>query len=215
MRTRALDRVAAGISVALLTALGLFTFYLSQVAESENQRTVSTAPASNRPDYFVDRMAVLSMTPEGAPSYRLEARRLEHFASSDIAAFEAPIMVSLDPQRPRVTVTALRGELLDRGDEVRLSGEVHLTREGSAERAPMTVRTEYAIVYPNTDRVVTDRPVEVIQGDRQLNGTGMLLDHRSRQLQVDSAVRVVITAPPPPVSGGPAGTPDRPPTSAP
>lgn len=196
MKARSLDRIAAAVSLALLTALGLFTFYLAQVAD-RGQRPRSTAPTeTDEPDYFVERMALLTMNERGEPAFRMEAQQLQHFPSDDRTEFSEPVMVSLDPARPRVTITAARGELLSGGDEVRLQGEVVVTRAATEKAAPLKVETDYAIVLPNEDIVRTDRPVNVIQGGHRLTGVGMELDNRIRQLRVDSQVRVVMQPPP-------------------
>ena len=106
MHSRVHDRIAAGLSLALLTALALFTFYLAQVADREERARQPRGAPSNEPDYFVDRLALLSMNERGEPSFRLEAQRLQHFPVDDATVFESPIVVSLDPGRPRLTVTA-------------------------------------------------------------------------------------------------------------
>jgi lipopolysaccharide export system protein LptC len=208
MRGRSLDRAAAIVSLVLLTGLGLFTFYLSQVAQRDLRPRSADAPPSNEPDYFVDRLALLTMNERGEPSFRLEARQLRHFPVDNVTEFEEPVMVSLAPERPRVTITANRGKLLEGGVEAHLSGDVVVTRAATANAAPMVAETPYAIVLPDEDLVRTDQPVSVLQGGNRLTGVGMELNNRTRQLRVDSQVRAVIQPPPKPApteAGG--GTP--------
>jgi lipopolysaccharide export system protein LptC len=218
MNARTLDRLAAGVSVTLLAALGLFTFYLAQIAGPTDAGRGDAAARPDRPDYFVERMALLTMTAEGEPSYRLEARQLQHFPAEDVAEFEDPVMVSLDPAHPRITLTANRGRLIQGGEEARLSGNVVMTRAATERSAPMTVETEYAVVLPDEDIVRTPLPVTVRQGGQSLSGVGMELNNRTRQLRVDSQVRVVVPppersadapAPASPPEAAPAGPPDR------
>ena len=201
MKARSLDRIAAVVSVVLLGALGLFTFYLAQVSDGGESARAPRTVAPDRPDYFVERMALLTMNDQGDPAYRLEASQLQHFPQDDVADFEDPVMVSLDPGRPRVTITANRGRLIQGGEEARLSGNVVVTRAATEKTAPMKVETEYAVVLPDEDIVRTGWPVTVIQGGQQLNGVGMELNNRTRQLRVDSQVRVVV----PPPAAAPAG----------
>jgi len=192
MKARALDRLAAGVSLALLTGLALFTYYLAQVSDRTQTRRPATVLAPDEPDYFVERMALLTMNEQGQPSFRMEARQLQHFPEDDRTEFEEPVMVSLDPSRPRVTVTANRGELRSGTEEARLSGDVIVTRAATPNAPPMKAQTEFAIVLPNEDIVRTDHPVTVIQGGNLLTGVGMELNNRTRQLRVDSRVRAVI-----------------------
>jgi lipopolysaccharide export system protein LptC len=198
MQGRSLDRIAAIVSLVLLTGLGLFTFYLSQVAGRE-QRPRATEPApSTEPDYFVERLALLTMNEAGEPAFRIEARQLRHYPHDDTAEFEEPVMVSLDPQRPRVTITANSGRLLRGGVEAHLSGDVVVTRAATANAPPIVAETPFAIVLPEQDIVRTDRPVSVLRGGHRLTGEGMELNNRTRQLRVDSKVRAVIEPQPKP-----------------
>lgn len=196
MQSRLYDRIAAALSLVLLVALGLFSFYLSQVAEREQAGRAAVRPASNEPDYFVERLALLTMDERGQPSYRLEAQRLQHFARDDSTLFESPVLVSLDPSRPRVTVTARRGRLLEGGEEAHLQGEVQVTRAATGNGAPLLAETDYAVVLPSQDIVRTDRPVTVVQGPNRLSGVGMELNNRTRQLRLDSRVSTVWQPPP-------------------
>jgi len=204
MKGRSLDRLAAIVSLVLLVGLGLFTFYLSQVAERDLRPRAAEAPPSDRPDYFVERLALLTMDERGEPSYRLEARELKHYPADDVTEFEEPVMVSLSTERPRVTITANRGRMLQGGVEAHLSGDVVVTRAATANAAPMVAETQYAIVLPDEDIVRSDRPISVMQGGNRLTGVGMELNNRTRQLRVDSQVRVVV-----PPFAPPAGAPAR------
>ncbi|HYF57763.1 MAG TPA: LPS export ABC transporter periplasmic protein LptC, partial [Burkholderiaceae bacterium] len=162
MRGRRIDRLAAGVSLVLLAALGLFTYHLSQSPGAGLERA-DAGLAPGEPDYFVERLALLSMNDRGEPTYRLEARQLRHFPQDDSTEFDAPVMVSLDPARPRITVVADRGRLIEGGGEAHLSGNVVVTRAATDRGAKMVAETEYAIVYPDRDLIVTDRPVTLVQ----------------------------------------------------
>jgi lipopolysaccharide export system protein LptC len=208
MKGRSLDRIAAIVSLVLLTGLGLFTFYLSQVAERDLRPRGAARAPSGEPDYFVERLALLTMNELGEPAFRLEARQLRHYPQDDTTDFEEPVMVSLDPERPRVTITANRGRVLQGGVEVQLSGDVVVTRAATANAAPMVAETPFAIVLPDEDIVRTDQPVSVLQGGSRLTGVGMELNNRTRRLQVDSKVRAVLQPPPDPgTTPAEAGTP--------
>lgn len=208
MNARLYDRLAATVSILLLAALGLFTFYLAQVAERDRTRARPSQVAPGQPDYYVDRLALMTMTARGDPAYRIEARKLVHVPSDDTTTFESPVMVTLDPARPRVRVTAQQGRLFNptptREQEAHLSGNVQLVRDATANAAALNAVTEFAIVLPDQDIVRTDRPVSIRLGAHQLEGTGMELNNRTRQLRLDSKVRAVLQ-PPAPAAGAAAG----------
>ena len=189
------ERAAAAMSLILLTTLALFTYYLSQIAERDMARVPRAKVVSNDPDYFVENLGLLTMNARGEPSLRIEARTMKHLPADDVIVFESPVLVSLDPQQPRVTIVADHGRAIHGSDETHLSGNVVLTRAAVGDRPPMAATTDFAIVLAQQDIVLTDRPVTVIMGGNRLAGTGMELNSRTRQLRLDSSVRAVLQAP--------------------
>ncbi len=201
MNPRLYDRLAATVSVILLTVLALFTIYLARAAERDRVRSVPASVAPGQPDYFVDRLALLTMTATGAPGYRIEARRLVHFPEDDTARFESPTLISLTPGRPQLTVTADTGLLFNptaqREQSVHLSGQVRLTRAATAQAGLLQADTDFAIVLPDRDLVQTDRAVQIRLGEHRLDGIGMELNTATRQLRLDSRVSAVFQPPTP------------------
>jgi len=189
------ERAAAALSLVLLTMLALFTYYLSQVAERDMARTPRAKVVSNDPDYFIENLGLLTMNARGEPSLRIEARSMKHLPADDVILFESPVLVSLDPLQPRITIVADRGRTIHGSDETQLSGNVVVTRAAAAGRPPMAATTDFAIVLADQDIVLTDRPVNIIMGGNRLAGTGMELNSRTRQLRLDSSVQAVLQAP--------------------
>jgi LPS export ABC transporter protein LptC len=120
---------------------------------------------------------------------------MKHLPADDVILIESPVLVSLDPQQPRITIVADRGRAIHGSDETQLSGNVVLTRAGAVGRPPMAATTDFAIVLAEQDIVLTDRPVDIIMGGNRLAGTGMELNSRTRQLRLDSSVKAVLQAP--------------------
>jgi lipopolysaccharide export system protein LptC len=189
MNSRLYDRLAALISLLLLASLGLFTYYLAAVAD--RAQPAPQPRATGEPDYFVEGLALIKMDERGAPSFRLEAQRLTHYPDDDSAEFVRPRLVSLDPSRPRILIVADIGRVADDGNETHLTGNVVITRSASDGAPELRAETDYAVVLPEQDLVRTDRPVRIVQGGNTLTGVGMVLDNRTRRLQVDSQVRAV------------------------
>jgi LPS export ABC transporter protein LptC len=189
------ERAAAALSLVLLTTLALFTYYLSQIAERDMARTPRAKVVSNDPDYFVENLGLLTMNARGEPALRIEAKSMKHLPADDVILFESPVLVSLDPLQPRITIVADHGRAIHGSDETQLSGNVVLTRGGSVGRPPMAATTDFAIVLAEQDIVLTDRPVNIIMGGNRLAGTGMELNSRTRQLRLDSSVQAVLQAP--------------------
>lgn len=209
---RLMDRLATGLSLAMLLALGLFSIHLAQQAERERTRPAAPAPGPQEPDYFVDRLTLLTLDPQGAPLWRLTAQTLRHFPANDTARFESPVLVGLATDRPTSRLRADSGlwfnqQIASDGRIVReqridLSGQVEVERDPLPGRAALKARTEQAWVLPDVEQVHSDRPVVIREGNHQLFGTGLALDLRERSLRLDSRVKAIWQ---PPTGSAPAG----------
>jgi LPS export ABC transporter protein LptC len=190
---RLVDRMATGLSMAMLGALALFSIYLAQMAERERQRPPAPAPGPLEADYFVERLSLLTLDPSGDPHWRVQAAGLRHFPADDSGRFERLTLVSLDPRQPIARLQADTGRWLNarppRETTVELQGNVLLVRPGTAGQPEWRVRTEHAVVEPDRDRVHSASAVRISHGAQQLQATGFELDLRARTLRLDSEVR--------------------------
>ena len=206
MRTRRRDRLAALASVLLLAALAAFTALLAERAGLDEQAGARPRNAGE-PDYFVERFSLTRLDERGEPTFRMSAQRLEHFPADDSSVVTRPVLVSLDPGRPRVTLSAERGRTQGSGDETLLEGDVVLTRAASEGAAPLRLSTDAVVLLTGREIARTDRPVRIEQGGSVLTGVGMEFDNPSRTLQLFGSVRGLWVGP-----GGVAPAP-RPPSS--
>ncbi|GMV03120.1 MAG: LPS export ABC transporter periplasmic protein LptC [Burkholderiaceae bacterium] len=196
MTPRLYDRLAAGVSVALLLILAGATWFLVQTSLLD-AGPADARPPTHDPDYFVEDLVFTRINAHGHPVFRIAANRMVHFPDDRTSEFEHPVMVSLDPDRPRVTVRAERGSTDADGNETLLTGNVVLVREADAGEPAMTIRTDSATIYSETEIARTDRPVRIERGDSVLTGVGMEFNNAARSLQVESRVQLTWQPPPP------------------
>ncbi len=197
MKARLQDRLAAGLSVALLVGLAAGTYYFAQKSLRDTGIAAARPPAGE-PDYFVEGAVFTRFDARGEPAFRVSARRIEHFPDDRVAAYEEPQMVSLDPARPRVELRAERGRSTDDLAETMLAGKVVMVRGASPSEPALTIRSERVTVHHETGVARTDQPVRVERGASVLTGVGMEFNNAARSLRVDSRVRLTWQPPPPP-----------------
>lgn len=188
MSPRFYDRLAAAVSIGLLLLLAAGSYYLSEIA----QRFALPGESREGPDIadaFGEGVLLLRLNDRGEPAFRMTARRMEHFRRSDTTRYVEPTMVSLDPGKPRITLTAREGMSIRESQETVLEGKVQLDRPGSATEPAMQIRTEFARVFSDTEIARTDRPVVITRGQSILTGTGMEFNNRARTLRVDSEAK--------------------------
>ncbi len=187
MRRRNWDQLAAGVSILLLVALALGTGYLALQAQRDDARTRVRTP-TGEPDYFLDDALFTRIDVHGDPVYRISAEHLLHFPEDGTSLYRAPVLVSVDPAHPRVTVHADQGRSNADGSQTILTGDVVLVRAPTESEPQMTIRTEKVTIYSDTQIAQSDLPVRIERGTSVLTGVGMEFDNAARSLKVDSQV---------------------------
>lgn len=196
MQQRQYDRIAAGISIALLAGLAAVSYYLAELSV-RFERPDAVGTPTHEPDYFVEGLALTRLNREGQPVFRMSADRMVHYPDDDSSEFTRPTLVSLDPGKPLVTLRAQRGVATSAGQQTHLYDAVRLTRAAHGDQPPLRIDTDYVLVLPDEDIARTDRPVTIAHGASSLTGIGMEFDNAARVLKVRSRVKGVWAAPAP------------------
>jgi len=194
MNQRLYDRLSATLSVAILAVLAAVSYYLAEFA-AQMRLPERAGAVGHEPDYFVDRLAMTRLNRRGEPVYRMSADRLLHYPDDDTHEFQDPVLVSLEPGKPLVTLRASRGRSTGGGERTDLYGDVVLTRAPDAGKPALRVETDHAVLLSSEDVARSDRPVRIQYGESSLTGVGMEFNNSTRVLNVLSDVRGVWTAP--------------------
>lgn len=188
MRRRSWENLAASVSVVLLAVLAAGTWYLALLSGRDAARAGARTP-SGEPDYFLDDAVFTRIDIRGEPVYRISTEHLLHFPEDGTSVYESPLLVSLDPARPKVTVRAEQGHSNADGSQTILSGNVVLVRSPTNDEPQMTIHTEKVTVFSDTGIARSDQPVRIERGTSVLTGVGMEFDNAAHSLKVDSQVR--------------------------
>lgn len=187
--------MAAGISIALLAVLAAGSLYLAELSQRLGQGP-QTRKLTHEPDFFVENFALTRLDAQGAPVFRLSAERLVHYPDDDSTEYRKPQLVSLDPEKPTVTLHADRGRADKGGKLTELFDNVRLTRASAADRPALRVLTDYVMLLSDEDVARTDRPVRIEFGQSVLTGVGMDFYNADRRLEIRSAVQGTWNEPP-------------------
>ncbi len=187
MKRRLQDRLTALLATLLMSALVVGTWYLAESAVDRS--TPRSRTLGHVPDYFVEGLAMIRLNGEGRPVFRMIADKMRHFPDDGATEFDAPVMVSLDPDRPTVRLSARQARTDAEGRMTELIDDVVLVREAAPGMPRMTVETDFAVVDSVTEVTRTTRPVLIRRGESTLTGVGMEFDNPARQLRLDSEVR--------------------------
>lgn len=187
MKRRIEDRLAAILATSLLGGLVLGTWYLA--VSSTDEAAPRVRALGHAPDYFVEGVAMIRVASDGRPVFRMLAEDMRHYPDDGSTEFTDPLIVSLDPERPTVRLTARRARTDAEGRITELFDEVVLVREAGDGAPRMTLETDYATVDSETETARTSHPVVIRRAGSVLQGTGMKFDNIARRLELDSEVR--------------------------
>lgn len=181
------DRLRAwSVMLPLLLLLGA-TYWLDQ----QVQPLPPQADDSKRhdPDYIIDDLSATTLDEHGTPHYLLAAQQMIHYPDDDSTQMTEPRLTSLYPDRPPTHVSAKRGKISSKGDQVFLYDDVKVVRDASATQSPMTLTTSYLHVLPDQDLVDTDQPVTIVNDSTVVTGIGMKLNNKTGVAQLLAQVR--------------------------
>jgi lipopolysaccharide export system protein LptC len=185
-------QVGAMITAGVLFALG--SFWLVEVI---NRGDFGVNEVSkSEPDYIVEGFSVVKMTAQGQPRYIVAGDKLTHHPDNDTADILRPVVQSLSPPLPPMTMTGATGRIDQVKNIVDVMGNVVVERPGSPQGPHLRMKTEALTILTDEDKMRTDLPVEMLQDGTVVTAVGMMADRAAGQ--VDLYHRVHIVYPPQP-----------------
>jgi lipopolysaccharide export system protein LptC len=179
-------RLAALLAFAAILALGSF-WVLDVMRTSIEDNTPQTK--RSEPDYYVEQFHFVRAAKTGQGRYYVSGARMLHFPQSDTYEIQQPVVKGVRSDEPPTTIRAKRAVADPNTNQVQLFDNVQMDRPGSAQTKPMHLNSEYLLILPDDDIVKTDRPVVITFADSILRGTGMFVNHATREFKLASNVR--------------------------
>lgn len=181
------DRLRAWSAlVPLLTLLGA-TYWLSQQV-----LPLPPAPdykARHDPDVIVTDFSAVALGKAGTPHYLLAAHEMKHYPDDNSTELLDPHLTSPFQNAPPLHISADRGTVTHKGDEIILRDNVVIVRDAAGKQGPMKITTSYLHVTPATDIADTDRAVTITTDDSVTTAKGFTLNSATRMLTLLAQVR--------------------------
>jgi lipopolysaccharide export system protein LptC len=175
------ERGTLVLSMLLLGGLSVGSYWLAQQARLSD---VATRALGHDVDYTADDITLTRMDDKGRAQYVINASKLVHYFDDDSGELTQPRLVGAKADRPETRVRADLGKTTSEGQEVRLYGNVVMVRQPWKGAPELTARGPYMLAFPESEKLSSDQPIEVIRGGSRANANGMKYDNGTRALQL-------------------------------
>lgn len=165
------------------------SFWLLQAIQSDDG--AAGGNALNEPDYIVENFSFVRMTENGSPRYVMSGERLVHHPGPDMSVVTRPVVESMAPGRPRMTLDAERGEVFHGENRVELMGKVDIVRPATPTSEALHAQTDALTVLADDEIIKTDRPVRMTLGAAKVEGVGLVAEHPTQKLQLGGRGKIV------------------------
>lgn len=190
MHKRTAHRWRLLVTLMTGTFFAFGSFWLVQVMQREDDALNADA-FKNEPDYIIEKFSFVRMTPEGQPRYLFYGAKLTHHPHNDSSDVVSPLLESLTPGQPPMTINARTAHIRHAEDQVDLAGNVDINRPQSPTTRHVRLRTEALTVFPDQDRMQTDQKVNMVLGTATVAGIGMKANNATRQIEVGGRGQIV------------------------
>jgi lipopolysaccharide export system protein LptC len=190
------ERMSVYLPVILMGVIALGTYWLARNTPTLGPEQAKAAETHD-PDQFMRRFSVKSFDASGRLKTELHGEEARHYPDTDTLEVDQPRLRSIN-ERGIVTVATGKMAVSNAdGSEVQLMGDAVVTRapytDAAGRATPrLEIRGEYLHLYVNTERVTSNKPVELIRGDNKFTADGMEFDNIAQVLQLHGHVSGVL-----------------------
>lgn len=196
------DRLSIYLPIAVMGLMALGTYWLVQNSPKP-VAAVAERPVRTDPDYFMKDFSVTTFVEGGRLTSEVFGAAARHFPDTDTVEIDKVRIRSFDDQGRLTTATANRA--LTNGDAtiVELFGNALLIRDAQTDKAGTLLpriefRGEYLHANTDTERVTSNKPVELRRGNDVFVGDNMDYDNVKQIMVMQGRVKGLIVPDKPP-----------------
>ena len=186
------DRFLLYLPLACMAVLALGTYWM---VRSEPPADVPSAPhaQTHQPDYFMDGFVVKTFDAGGRMRSEVIGDKVRHYQDTQWMEIDSIRIRSSDDKGHLTTATADRGLANEDGSEVQLMGHAVVVREPGPDKkgkpsAPMQYRSEFLHAFMDTERLRSNKPVELQRGSDLFTADRMDFDNAEQLMQLSGRV---------------------------
>jgi LPS export ABC transporter protein LptC len=173
-------------TLALLTLIG-GSFLLGRQQRDAETPVPTTLPAEEL-GYGARDAQLIETGADGRPKYTLNAKLIEQHPEDDSVQLHVVHMILDDPDGNQWTVDAQRGDVASAGENIELSGDVHVSGVLPGTDTPADISSDRLSFDTRDDVVKTADPVTLAWAGRQIHSVGIVASLKDSHVQLESAV---------------------------
>lgn len=191
-RLRAAASAWLPMLVMTLLALGSWWLVKNTPVPAPDRRT---APPRHEPDYTMQGFSVQRFASDGSLRVRIDGDTMRHYPDTDTLEIEN-IRLHAVGRDGRVLSASAQLAVSDAGTtDVQLRGAARVVRAATTTAPEMVLTSEYLHADLVNERLLSHRPVSVVQGPSQVQGEALDYDHRTGIVRLEGRVRANFAAP--------------------
>ena len=146
----------------------------------------------HEPDYILEDFTMTSTGDDGLPRYRMTGTMMTHYPDTDEAQVDKPRLEFITAGGERWIITAVQAQAEQKGDIVKLLGEVSVIRDdqpGQGKGPVSSLKTGSLDVHVAEGYADTDEDVVITHKFGVTRAQGLRINFRQRHLYLKSRVR--------------------------
>ena len=183
-------RVATLLPLLLMLLLAAFSWWVAQQALHALRGGAAPA-APQQPDYFLRDFRTRSYDAQGRPGALLSGAAMSHLPGDQTVRVEQPVLDVVDAHGIATHASARVGISNADGSNVQLLGDAQVRRTAPGA-APLTISSDFLNIFPDAQRVTSNRPTVVQRGAMRLAGDALSFDGLKGTLSVQGRVRATL-----------------------
>ena len=170
----------------VLTLLAGVSVWLDRITQQEP--VAKTDRTRHEADFTADKLTLRRFDPTGKIQYVLVADSMVHYADDESTELVRPRLNYLNRPEP-VWVESNFATVSKDGATVVLTDKVFLRRAAHAGKPESTLRTEAMTVWPDDEKMRSDKPVTLTQGKTVITAERMESDNIVGEVRLQGQVR--------------------------
>lgn len=196
------DRVTIYLPVILMGFMALGTYWLAQNSPLPSAGH-EKGQATHDPDQFMRGFSIKTFDPAGRLKSEVYGTEARHYPDTDTLEIDQPRIRAFNEKGEVTTATARKAISNADGSEVQLLGNAVVARDASKdgdgrERPRLELRSEFLQAYLNTEKVKTNKPVEITRGTDRFTADSLDFDNIDQVLDLRGRVNGVLGSRPAP-----------------